>query len=286
MAKTAHPTPLDLARVAAGYLADRGVESPRLDAELLLAHVLAVPRIRLYLDFDKPLSPSEVDAYREAVRRRGRREPVAHVTGVREFWSLEFRVDSRVLVPRPETETLVEACLARMGDGGRFLEVGVGSGAVASALLTERPGWVGVGVDWSPGALEVARLNLEHLGFGGRLELRAGDLFGPVVGERFDLIVSNPPYIPTEEIGRLEPEVARYEPREALDGGADGLAVIRKIAAEAPLHLERGGFAAVEFGVGQEREVARIFVAENAYGDVDIVRDPAGRPRVAVAAKS
>ncbi len=274
-------TPLELVRLAAGYLAEKGVSSPRLDAEVLLAHVLGVPRIRLYTEFDKPLEPAEVAAYREAVRRRARREPVAYITGEREFWSLRLRVDPRVLIPRPETEVLVETCLARMGAEGVLLDLGTGSGAVALALLSERPGWRAVGVDVSAGALEVARGNARSLGLAERLDLRAGDLYGPVAGERFDLIVSNPPYVPSAELDRLEPEVSRYEPRGALDGGPDGLAVLRRIAGRARHHLEPGGFLAVEIGAGQGPAVRQLLEGAGLAG-VRVVPDHAGRDRVAV----
>lgn len=276
-------TPLELVRLTAEFLGQRGVTSPRLDAEVLLAHVLGVPRIRLYVDFEKPLLPEEVDAYRAAVRRRARREPVAHITGRREFWSLDLAVDRRVLVPRPDTETLVEACLARMGDQGRLADLGVGSGAIVLALLSERPGWTGVGVDASGGALEVAADNARRLGQDDRLELRLGSWFAPLAGETFDLVVSNPPYVPAAEIDRLEPEVARFDPRGALDGGPDGLDALRVVARGAAAHLAPGGFAAVEFGAGQEAEVAALFAAADAYQEVRIVNDYSGRPRAALA---
>ncbi|MFU8856543.1 MAG: peptide chain release factor N(5)-glutamine methyltransferase [Deferrisomatales bacterium] len=277
--------PLELVRRTARYLGDRGFESPRLDAEVLLAHVLGVTRIQLYLQFDRPLASAEVDAYREAVRRRARREPVAHITGVREFWSLPFLVDGRVLVPRPETETLVAAALGRMGEAGRLADLGTGSGAVAVALLRERPGWSGVGVDLSESALEVAQANVAHSGLGPRLDLRSGDLFEPLAGDLFDAVVSNPPYIPSAEIPGLEAEVAIFDPRLALDGGDDGLGVIRRIVEQAPAHLAGGGFLALEFGTGQEGEVIGLIQGEGSYEEPAIVLDPAGRPRVALAVR-
>jgi release factor glutamine methyltransferase len=272
-----------LVRLSVEYLERKGVENPRLDAEVLLAHVLGVSRLQVYLQFDKPLEASEVDGYREAVRRRARREPVAHITGVREFWSLELSVDARALVPRPETETLVEACLARMGNEGRLADLGTGSGAVALALLSDRPGWTAVGVERSPGALAVARENARRTGLEARVDLRHGDLFSSLGEEILDLVVSNPPYIPSAQIDQLEPEVSRFEPREALDGGPDGLDVIRKIAAGAPAHLTGTGIVAVEFGAGQESLVEAIFEATGAYGEAELARDLADRPRVAVA---
>lgn len=284
------PGPLELVRLAADYLGNKGIESPRLEAELLLAHALGVPRIQLYLQFERPLESAEVDAYREFLRRRARREPAAYVTGSKEFWSLSLRVDARVLIPRPETERLVEAVLHRTptstGDHGsyRFLDLGVGSGALALALLHERPAWSAVGVDASTGALDLAGENAERLGVSGRLDLRRGDLYGPVAGETFDLIVSNPPYVPTEEIPKLEPEVCRYEPREALDGGPDGLDALRAVAAGAPRHLGSGGMLAVEFGVGQSGSVEECLGAAG-FDRVEILADYAGTPRVALARK-
>lgn len=278
-------TPLELVRLAAEHLGQRGVETPRLDAELLLAQVLGVSRIQLYLQFDRPLKTAEVDAYRDSVRRRALREPVAYITGEREFWSLQLAVDPRVLIPRPETETLVESCLEHMGDAGRLVDLGTGSGALALAFLVERPGWTAVGLDCSLGALAVARENALRLGLSDRLELQCGDLFGPVCGEVFSLVVSNPPYIPTAQIDELEPEVARHEPRAALDGGADGLDTIRRIALEAPEFLQGRGLVALEFGVGQEKDVASIFQKTDAYGDLVLVNDYTKRPRAVLARK-
>ncbi len=277
-------TPLELVRLATGYLAEKGVATPRLDAEVLLAHVLGVERIRLYTEFDKPLEEPEVAAFREALRRRARREPVAYITGEREFWSLPFRVGPGVLVPRPETELLVEAALEGAPPEGRILDLGVGSGCVLLAFLTERPGWTGVGTDVSDAALALARENAEALGVADRADLRRGDLFAPVAGERFDRIVSNPPYVPRDEIEGLEPEVSRYEPRGALDGGPDGLDVIRRIAAEAPRFLAPEGRLLLEFGKGQDAAV-RDLLAEAGFSRVEIRRDLAGIPRVAVAGR-
>jgi len=277
-------TTLELVRVAAGYLAGKGVEGSRLEAEVLLAHALGVPRLQLYLQFDKPLEAPEVDAFRELVRRRARREPTAYVLGRREFWSRELRVDPRVLIPRPETERLVEAALERCPAAeGRLLDVGVGSGAVALALLSERPRWRGLGVDASAGAAEVARGNAARLGLGERFEARVGDLFEPVAGERFDLVVSNPPYIPSGDLAGLEPEVSCHEPRLALDGGPDGLSTVRRLVAQAPAHLTGGGWLLFEFGAGQERPVSALLEEAAGLEGATVLDDYAGRPRVAAA---
>ncbi|MBI5014163.1 MAG: peptide chain release factor N(5)-glutamine methyltransferase [Deltaproteobacteria bacterium] len=277
-------TPLELVRIAAGYLAEKGIEGARLDAEILLAHALDVPRIQLYLQFDKPLETREVDAYRELVRRRARREPAAYVTGCREFWSLALRVDPRVLIPRPETERLVEAALERMEvPSGRLADLGTGSGAIALALLSERTGWEAVGTDVSDGALAVAAENAGRLGLQDRFEARRGDLVAPLGGESFDLVVSNPPYIPSGDLATLEPEVCGYEPRAALDGGVDGLDVLRRVAVDAPRVLRPGGWLVVEFGAGQGAAVRGLLEAGGAYADVRILSDYTGRPRVAAA---
>jgi release factor glutamine methyltransferase len=273
-------TPLALATLTAGYFREKGIDSPRLEAELLLAHALGTTRMGLYLDFDKPLDREEVARYRTLVRRRVRGEPSAYLVGAREFWSLRFEVGPGVLIPRPETERLVEEALGEMGEAGRFLDLGTGSGAIAVALLTERPGWTAAAVEISPEAAAIARRNAEKHGVAGRLDLREGSLFGPVGGERFDLIVSNPPYIPSGEIVALATEVARHEPREALDGGLDGLDLVREILAEAPDRLEEGGRLFVEFGADQGERVRRIAEDSGRYADVEILKDYAGRDRL------
>jgi release factor glutamine methyltransferase len=273
-------TPLGLVEVTAGYFRDKGIENPRLDAEVLLAHVLGTERIGLYLHFDKPLQSGEVDRYRELVRRRARGEPAAYLVGRKEFWSLDFAVGPGVLVPRPDTERLVEGALDVMGEAGRFAELGVGSGAVSVALLSERPGWSAAGVDCEVEALETARRNAaEHL-VGDRLELRHGDLFEPLKGETFDLVVSNPPYIPSADIEGLSRDVAGFEPRIALDGGPDGLCVIRRILEGARDFLREGGWLLLEFGAGQAPGVVQCLDEAGGYGSPEILSDYAGLARV------
>lgn len=273
------PTPLGLVEAAAGYFRDKGLDSPRLDAEVLLAHVLGTERLGLYLQFDKPLQPAEVDRYRDLVRRRARGEPSAYLVGRREFWSLAFEVGPGVLIPRPDTERLVEASLETMGETGTLAELGVGSGAVVVALLAEKPGWSAWAVDIEPAPLAAAEKNAGIHGVADRLTLLAGDLFEPLAGRRFDLIVSNPPYVETAAIEGLAPDVARYEPRRALDGGADGLDALRRILARAGEHLLPGGALAVEFGAGQEGAVERL-AREAGFDTVEILADYAGKPRV------
>ena len=222
MSAQAPHRPLELARLAAGHLAERGVEDPRLDAELLLAHVLGVRRLDLYLQFERPLTPDEVAAYREAIRRRGQREPLQYITGTTSFRELELAVDPRVLIPRPETEVLVGAVLEWAAGRGDLvaLDIGTGSGAIALSLLAEGPFARMVATDVSRGALELAAENARRTGLDARLELRHGPLWEPIGdGERFDVIVSNPPYVADAEGAGLQPEVAAHEPAGALFAG-------------------------------------------------------------------
>ncbi len=270
-------TPLDLVRWTTGYFKENGVPSPRLDAEVLLAFVLPVERIELYTAFERPVEPAERERFRELVRERAqKRRPVAYLTGVREFWSRTFRVDESVLIPRPDTETLVREAVAR--EPRRILEVGVGSGAVCGALALELPEAEIVGTDISESALEIARGNLASLGVAERCELRRADL---VSGGDFDVLVSNPPYVPTAELAGLEPEVL-HEPRAALDGGADGLDVIRRLVEAAPKVLRRGGWLLLEIGAGQGSRVGALMEAAG-FENTALCLDLAGVERVAAA---
>ena len=282
------PRPLELTRLAAEHLAAKGVEEPRLDAELLLAHVLGIRRLDLYLQFERPLTPEEVASYREAVRRRSRREPLQYITGTVGFRELELGVDARVLIPRPETEVLVGAVLewAEGRSGLVALDIGTGSGAIALSLLKEGPFARVVATDVSPEALAVTRENAARTGLAGGLETREGALWAPVGdGERFDVIVSNPPYVAEADRGTLQPEVADHEPAAALFAGADGLGVLRGIVEGAWSRLETGGLLAVEVGLGQAREVAGWLEAAR-FGAPRIVEDLTGRERVVLAARN
>jgi release factor glutamine methyltransferase len=276
------PRPLELTRLAAGHLAGKGVSDPRLDAELLLAHVLGVRRLDLYLQFERPLEPPEVDAYREAVRRRASREPLQYITGEASFRELTLRVDPRVMIPRPETEVLVREVLDWAG--GRAgplvaLDLGTGSGAIALSLLGEGPFKRVVATDVSEGALEVAAENARRLGLADGLELRRGALWSPIGGaEEFDVIVANPPYVAESERGSLMPEVVDHEPAEALFAGPDGLALIRQIVAGAGERLTAAGLLALEVGLGQASQVAAL-VRDRSL-DVRVVEDLTGRDRV------
>lgn len=240
---------------AAADFREKGFDRPRLEAELLLAHALRCSRLELYTGHDRPLAAAELAAYREAISRRRAGEPSAYITGTKGFWSIDLAVGPDVLVPRPETELLVEAFLER-SDAGRVLDLGCGSGCVGLALLNERTELTVDAVDLSAAACAVARHNAEALGLAARFEVFEGDLFAPLpAGTRYGAIVSNPPYVADGEIDGLEPEVRR-EPRLALAGGADGLGVIRRILGEAPRWLEPGGLLLIEMDPRQTREAA------------------------------
>lgn len=276
-------TPIELVKLTADFFEQKGIDAPRLEAEVLLAHVLNTERLGLYLNFEKPLNNSEIDRYRALVRRRAGREPTSYITGTREFWSLDFAVGPGTLIPRPDTELLVEKALELEGEALSFLELGTGTGAISVSLMTERKGWRGVGVELGPEALDFTRRNLNAHGVEERFELLEGDLFAPVQGRKFDLIISNPPYIPAGDIPELMEEVRTFEPGLALDGGEDGLDIVRRIGAEAPAHLNPGGTLLFEFGVGQGEAVENILIDTGAYSLVKLVDDLTGRPRAALA---
>ncbi|HKA91261.1 MAG TPA: peptide chain release factor N(5)-glutamine methyltransferase [Haliangiales bacterium] len=274
-------TPLKVLAWTTGKFAERGIGSARLDAEVLLAHALGTSRVGLYTGFDKPLQEEELAAYRELVRRRLAGEPVAYLVGQKEFWSLPLRVDPRVLIPRQDTETLVEVALRRAPSAARIADVATGSGAVALALAKERPGAMVVATDVSEDALAVARANAGALGLAVRFV--AGDLLAPLAGERFDLVVGNPPYVPSGDLAGLAPEVGR-EPRAALDGGPDGLALVRRLVAAAPAALADGGVLALEHGFDQGEAVRALFAAAG-LADVETARDLGGNERVTSGAR-
>ncbi len=274
-------TTLKLLEWTQGYFAQKGVDAPRLTAELLLAHALGCDRVRLYLDFDKPLGEAELAAYRELVRRRADREPTAYLVGRKEFYGRPFRVDARVLIPRPETEVVLEAALAALPAGGQALDLCTGSGALGVTLALERPGAQVTATDVSAEALEVARDNAARLG-AASMTFLGGDLYDRVApGRRFDVIVSNPPYVPRGELDTLAPEVRR-EPLLALDGGDDGLAISRRIAAGAPARLRPGGALVLEMHESHLDALPSICL-ECGFARAEARRDLAGLPRFVVA---
>jgi release factor glutamine methyltransferase len=259
----------------------RGIESPRLDAELIVAHALGVDRMRVILDAARPLEGAELQALRELVKRRRSHEPIAYIKGRREFYGLEFRVDKRVLVPRPDTEALVDVALARSAHVSmsmRLLDLCTGSGCVAIVMARQRPTASVFATDLSRDALDVARDNAQRLG-AYNVAFLEGDLFAPVAGRRFDVITANPPYIATDEIATLQPDVREHEPRLALDGGRDGLAVARRIVDAAPAHLAPGGVLAIEVGAG-EAPAAKALFEERGFEEIRVDRDLAKIERV------
>jgi release factor glutamine methyltransferase len=260
------------------FLAARGVENARLEAEWMLCAVTGMDRVGLYVNFEKPLSDQELTAYRAMVARRGKREPLQHILGTQEFCGLEFEVTPDVLIPRHDTETLVNEASSRQPAARQVLDIGTGSGCIAISLACHLPGASVTATDISPAALEVARGNARR--HNADVEFLAGSLFQPVVGRRFDLIVSNPPYIPSADIEGLEPEVRDHDPRTALDGGGDGLDIYRSLIPAATEHLNPGGWLLVELGIGQAQAVAQLFRLADGYEEPVVVMDSGGIERV------
>lgn len=267
---------------AADDLRRRGNESARLDVELLLGRVLELDRIGLILQAERPLAAAELARFRELFKRRRAGEPVAYLLGEREFYGMLLRVDARVLVPRPDTETLVEVALERTRSRsmlGQALDLCTGSGCVAVAFARQRPTWNVTASDISADALAVARDNAHRTGAIRNLRLVEGSLFAPVAAARFDLVTANPPYIPSGDLSTLQQDVRDFEPRLALDGGVDGLDLVREIAAQAPSHLMAGGVLALEIQFDQGPRTEAI-LQERGFQDVQVARDLGGRDRV------
>jgi release factor glutamine methyltransferase len=267
---------------AADDLRRRGNESARLDAELLLSQVLKLDRIGLILQAERPLAAQELAGFRELFKRRRAGEPVAYLLGEREFYGIPLRVDRRVLIPRPDSETLVETALQRTMQRsmlGTALDLCTGSGCVAIAFARTRPTWQVTASDISAEALSVATENAHRTGAIRNLRLLQGAMFGAVAGERFNLITANPPYIPSGELASLPVDVRDFEPRLALDGGTDGLQLLEQIVREAPSHLEAGGILALEHSADQGPAVVRLLERQG-YRDIELRRDLGGRDRV------
>lgn len=268
------------------YFKEKGIESPRLDAEVLLSHILGRERIYLYVHFDEPLEPAELARYREAIKQRVQRVPVAYIIGEKEFMGLTFKVTADTLVPRPDTEILVQAAVERLrarGETPRFADIGTGSGAICLSILHFLPKAQADTVDISPAARAVAEENAAALEVADRVTFHTGDLLAPLAGQCYDAILSNPPYIPDGDIAALAPEVRLKEPRTALAGGKDGLDFYRRLTADAPAHLKDGGFLAVEVGIHQAAPVAALAVP--AFSRTEILKDYAGIERVVIAWK-
>jgi len=284
-------TILSLIKWATGYFTSHGIDSPRATAEILLATLLNLKRIDLYLRYDQPLLNSELSEFKSLIKRRVNKEPVAYIIGKKEFWSLELEVNPNVLIPRPDTETLVEAALSCLGPADalpaqtvRVLELGTGSGAIVLALASERPAYRYIATDISPNALQVARKNARRHQLDPAIRFVAGNWLDPFSPEKpvFDMILSNPPYIPSGDISDLQPEVSRFEPMLALDGRSDGLHAIREIIFSAHLMLKSQGVLLLEMGFNQKEAVIRLIQQCGHYHPVQIIKDYAGHDRVVV----
>jgi len=291
MADSSPWTLLRLVKWTTGYFQDHGIENPRSEAETLLAHAMGLRRIDLYLNHDQPLDPDERKHFKTLIKRRVSHEPLAYITGTREFWSLELAVDPAVLIPRPETECLVEAVLPFLDDPDgplkRVLDLGTGSGAIPIALAHEHPEHAYVALDRSPAALRIARRNARTHRVDDRIQWFCGNWDAALwpSAAPFDLIVSNPPYIRSGDMASLQPEIHGYEPALAVDGSTDGLACLRRIIASAHRHLRVGGLLALEMGWDQADDVTAMAAGVGCYGTVRVVKDYSGLDRVAVMEK-
>jgi release factor glutamine methyltransferase len=264
---------LELLSLAAGYLERKGVPSARREADALLGHVLCCDRLHLYLRFEERPLPGEVDAFRALLLRRGEREPLQHLLGKARFLDLDLKLDRRALIPRPETEGLAMRLRELLPlEGALAADVGTGSGCLALALAAA--GARVVATDIAPEALELAAENAEALGLQDRIELRLGDGLAALgQGARFQLIVSNPPYIATGEAAALQPEVGRWEPALALYSGSDGMGMLRLLLQGAPEHLEPGAWLALECGLGQPASLAEAALASGRWSSVSVEKD-------------
>jgi len=283
-------TVLEVIQRSTEFLKNKGVDSPRLQTELLLAHLLNLPRMQLYLNFERKLSQTELDSFRELIKRRSQREPLQHIVGSTSFCGLELAVNRDVLIPRPETELLAEQgwnflkqLSAPSSRPSTALDLGTGSGCLAIALAVHCPEAKIFATDISPEALDLARQNAARHNVLERLEFLLGDAFTAFTSpEAFDLIISNPPYIPSSEIPSLQVEVRDYDPRQALDGGPDGLVFYRRIAAETARFLQPGGKIMLEFGDGQAPSIREIFESQKWIVEA-IIEDYNQRPRIIIA---
>lgn len=289
LSKTGEPqwTILKLLKWTTSYFNSHDIDNPRAAAEILLAHILKVNRIDLYLRYDQPLYSSELSNFKVLIKRRINREPIAYIVGSKEFWGMELFITKDVLIPRPETECLVETILSFLpektdGTPKRVLELGTGSGAVILALAAQRTKHLFFASDRIVKAVELAQKNARHHGLDGSINFFSGDWFAPFDNDinPFDIIVSNPPYIPTQVIGRLQPEIFMYEPVMALDGGEDGLQSINHIIRFAHLYLSKTGYMFLEIGHDQKSGVEKIIDSCNQFKEVVFKKDYSGYYRI------
>ncbi|HWV53469.1 peptide chain release factor N(5)-glutamine methyltransferase [Pseudorhodoplanes sp.] len=274
-------------RVLASQFAGAGIDSAALDARLIIGHALSLDHTGLTSAGARALSDAERDAITRLATRRMQGEPVARIIGVKEFWGLPLALSAATLVPRPDTETIVEAALAAIGPARkheplRVADLGTGTGAILLALLHEWPNATGLGTDIDPLAIDTARSNAQAVGLAARAQFRLAD-FSDDLNETFDVVVSNPPYIPTRDIDALDREVRDFDPRRALDGGSDGLDAYRAIAGRVPLLLNSGGVLIVEIGIGQAADVEAIFTAGGWLEVASLRPDLGGVARAVVA---
>ncbi len=283
-------TVLEALQKGAEYLGRKEVESPRLQVEWLLANLLQMPRLQVWLNHERQLTEAQVEVLRAGIKRRGNREPLQHILGTAAFCGREFKVDRRVLVPRPETELLAEEGWKWLNDKAKrgesqpkALDLGTGSGCLAITLACECPQAAVLATDVSLDALALARENAQALGAGEGVEFRAGEDLSPLMsGECFDLLITNPPYIPSAEIDQLQPEVRDFDPRLALDGGSDGLAVYRRLATGAVGCLKPDGRLMAEFGDGQGPRLREVFASQG-WRVETLLQDFSGRERILIA---
>jgi release factor glutamine methyltransferase len=286
-AKNSKWTILKLLEWTTSYFKSRDVESPRASAEILLAHALHLKRIDLYLRYDQPLCNYELEKYKALIKRRARREPVAYILGTKEFWSMALAVTPDVLIPRPETESLVETALGVLADDlhpapRHILDLGTGCGAIALALAFRKPQHLFFASDLSKAATRIAKHNAKHYGLEGRIHFFVGDWMEPLQEkiQLFDLIISNPPYIPSGDIPELQLEIYKYEPHSALDGEQDGLGCLRKIIGAAHRLLKPHGSLVLEIGHDQKTAVQRVIERCGKYDRVVFSKDYSGMDRV------
>ena len=266
------------------YFKSKNIQSARLDAEVLLSHVLRQERIYLYVHFDEPMEQNELSKFREYVKKRAQHVPIAYIIGEREFMGLPFKVTKDTLIPRPDTEILVENVLNNVDKDKEIeiVDIGTGSGAIILSLLVNLPKVQGKTVDISSKAIEVAKENAVNLQVNDRCEFFVGDLFAPLDGSKFDVIVSNPPYIPKKDIATLEADVKEYEPVSALTDGGDGLSYYRRLLSEGKAYIKENGFIALEIGIYQSNDVKQIAM-DNGWKNIKIIKDYAGIDRVVLA---